>query len=59
MSEEEIKAGLDKVYKTGFRNGGIEKKNKILRSLNRDWKLFRTKTELDLLVKVLKKINKL
>lgn len=53
------KQKLDEVYNIGLRNGGIDMKNKVLKSLNRDWKLFTTASELKLLVKVLKKINRL
>lgn len=56
--EKEIKAKLDKVYLAGFKNGSITMKNKILKSLNRDWKIFCTPSELNMMVKVLKKIDK-
>jgi len=57
--EQELKKKLDEVYDVGVKNGRIEMKNKILKSLNRDWKLFSTIAEVKLLVKVLKKINRL
>ena len=65
MKEKEIqykatKKQLDEVYNIGRRNGAIDMKNKILKSLNRDWKLWGYKKEnVDLCVKVLKKINRL
>ena len=59
MTEEEIKKGLDKVYAVGVKNGRILMKNKILKSLNRDWKLFCGVDEMRLMVQILKKINKL
>lgn len=57
--ERELKEKLDEVYNIGVKNGRIEMKNKILKSINRDWKLFTTAPEMHLLVKVLKKINRL
>lgn len=59
MTEKEIKECLDQVYAVGFKNGQIEMKSKILKSLNRDWKLFGTFPEATLLIKILKKINRL
>lgn len=59
MKEEELKEYLDEVYNIGFKNGCIEMKNKVLKTLNTDWKLFGTKVEVDLLVKILKKIDKI
>jgi hypothetical protein len=59
MTEEKIKKAMDEVYAVGFKNGGISMKNKILKRLNTDWKMFRTKPEMDILIKVLKKINRL
>lgn len=50
------KEDLDEVYSIGFRNGQIEMRNKVLKSINRDWSLIR---DVDLLIKVMKKINKL
>jgi len=54
MKEEELKKYLDEVYAIGFKNGQIEMRNKILKSINRDWKLM---SNADLTVKLLKKIN--
>lgn len=55
-----LKDQLDDVYSIGFKNGGLEMKNKILKALNRDWNLWGFKKEnVDLCIKVLKKINKL
>lgn len=50
------KKHLDEVYSVGFRNGQIEMRNKVLKSINRDWKLL---PNADLMVKVMKKINRL
>lgn len=57
--DQEMKKYLDEVYEVGLKNGRIEMKNKILKSLNRDWKLFKNKAEFDLMVKILKKVNRL
>ena len=55
-----IKGQLDEVYNIGVRNGEILMKNEILKQLNRDWNLWGWKKEnLDLCVKVLKKINRI
>ena len=59
MKEKTLKQGMDEVYSIGLKNGSIEMKNKIMKSLNRDWKLFRTTEEIRMLIKVLKKINKI
>lgn len=59
MTTEELKEKLDEVYAIGFRNGRIDMKNKILKSLNRDWKLFHSVATVGLMVKILKKINRL
>lgn len=50
------KEHLDAVYSAGFKNGQIEMKNKVLKSINRDWNLL---PDADLVMKLLKKINKL
>lgn len=50
------KEQLDEVYSIGFKNGQIEMRNKVLKSINRDWSLI---TDMKLMVKVMKKINKL
>lgn len=50
------KEDLDEIYSIGFRNGQIEMRNKVLKSINRDWGLIR---DAALMVKVMKKINKL
>lgn len=52
MEKEE----LDEIYSIGFRNGQIEMRNKVLKSINRDWNLL---PNADLMVKLMKKINKL
>ena len=39
MNEKELKRVMDKIYTTGFRNGRIDMKNKILKQINRDWSL--------------------
>jgi len=59
MTEEEIKKGMDDVYAVGVRNGGILMKNKILKALNTDYKLFSTVPEVDFLHKIIKKIDKI
>ena len=48
--------GLDEVYAIGFKNGQVEMRNNILKSINRDWSLI---TNADLLIKVMKKINRI
>jgi len=35
MTEEELKKITDEIYNIGFKNGGIEMKNKILKTINR------------------------
>ncbi len=50
------KKHLDAVYAVGFKNGQIETRNKVLKSLNRDWNLL---PNADLVIKLMKKINKL
>jgi hypothetical protein len=59
MDDSTFKEALDDVYSAGFRNGALEMKNKVLKSINRDWNLFGTPAELKLMVKVMKKINRL
>lgn len=56
MTEKEIKKGLDEVYAVGFKNGQIEMRNKILKSINRDVSLL---PNASLMVKLMKKINRL
>jgi len=56
MTEKEIKKGLDEVYAAGFKNGQIEMRNKILKSINRDVSLL---PNASLMVKLMKKINRL
>ncbi len=56
MTEEEIKKYLDEVYAVGFKNGQIEMRNKILKSINRDWSLV---AHVDVMVKLMKKINRI
>lgn len=50
------KKHLDEVYSVGFRNGQIEMRNSVLKSINRDWSLLPDAT---LMVKIMKKINKI
>lgn len=50
------KKHLDEVYSIGFRNGQIEMRNKVLKSINRDRSLV---LDANLMVKLMKKINKL
>jgi hypothetical protein len=59
MNEKDLKEKLDEIYNIGVKNGGIEMKNKILKSLNRDWKLFSEAPKVSFLMKILKKINKI
>lgn len=54
--EDEIKKGMDEVYLVGFKNGQIEMRNKILKSINRDWSLI---IHADLMIKLMKKINRM
>jgi hypothetical protein len=56
MTEEDIKKGLDDVYSVGFKNGQIEMRNKILKSINRDWSLI---PDAGLMVKLMKKISRI
>jgi len=56
MKEDSIKKTLDTVYGIGFKNGQVEMRNKILKSVNRDYSLL---PNADLMVKLMKKINKL
>ena len=58
MREEEFKKYIDKIYNIGLKNGGIEMKNKILKKINRDYSLVCIKNPIDLIVKILKVINK-
>lgn len=55
MKEEQ----LERLYSLGIQHGSLEMKNKILKALNRDVKMFRTTQECDLLIKILKKIDKI
>jgi len=57
--DKETKEIADKIYKVGFRNGGIAMKSKILKKINRDWKLSTAKTSAGLIVEILKVINKI
>lgn len=50
------KKHLDEIYSIGFRNGQIEMRNKVLKSINRDWSLL---PDAALMVKLMKKVNKL
>jgi len=56
METEELKEAMDEVYAIGFKNGQIEMRNKILKSINRDWSLI---PHASVIVKVMKKINRL
>lgn len=42
----------DEIYTIGFKNGQIEMKSKILKTINQDWSLAG-----DITMKILKKIN--
>lgn len=59
MTEQEIKVYLDKVYATGFKNGQIEMKSKVLKTINRDWKIMGMKDPVDVAMHFMKKINRL
>ncbi len=56
---EETKEIADKIYDVGFRNGQIDMKNKVLKKINRDWSLVTIKKPMDLVVKILKKVNRI
>jgi hypothetical protein len=56
MNEETLKEAMDEVYGIGFKNGQIEMRNKILKSINRDWSLI---PNVDLMIKLMKKINRI
>lgn len=58
MNEEDKKI-VDEIYEIGVKNGGIEMKNKILKKINRDWTLVTIKKPMDLIIKILKIINKI
>lgn len=53
---EELKKTLDEVYAIGFKNGQVEMRNKVLKSINRDFNLI---PHADLMIKLMKKINRL
>lgn len=57
--DEETKKIADKIYAVGFRNGQIDMKNKVLKKINRDWTLITIKPPMDLIMKVLKMVNKI
>lgn len=59
MTEKDLKKWADEIYQVGFRNGQIEMKNKVLKTINRDWKIVRMKNPVDVAMHFLKKINKL
>lgn len=59
MTKSELKKNLDEVYAVGFKNGQIEMKNKVLMKINRDWKLVTIKQPMDLIMEILKKVNKI
>ena len=57
--EPEWKEAADKIYAIGFRNGQIEMKNKVLMKINRDWSLVTIRQPMDLIMEILKKVNKI
>lgn len=57
--EKETKKILDKVYVAGFRNGQIEMKNSVLKKINRDWTLITIRPPMDLVMKILKMVDKI
>lgn len=56
---KDTKEIADKIYAIGFKNGQIEMKNKVLKTINRDWDLITIKRPMDLIMRVLKTVNKL
>jgi hypothetical protein len=59
MEEGEIKKCLDSVYAIGFKNGQIEMKNKVLKKINRDWSLVTIHKPMDLIIAILKSVQKI
>ena len=59
MTDDEIKEWADKVYAVGFKNGQIEMKNKVLMKINRDWEIVTIKQPMDLIMTILKKVDKI
>lgn len=59
MKEKELKTAMDRVYAIGFKNGQIEMKNKILKKINRDWKIVVIKNPMDLIMHILKSVNRI
>lgn len=57
--DEATKKIADQIYNTGFRNGQIDMKNKILRRVNHDWNLLKEHSSIGLMIKVLKIIDKI
>lgn len=57
--DKELKEAMDEVYAIGFKNGGIEMKNKILKKINRDFSLFINQKAGFVAVKILKMVAKL
>lgn len=57
--DKELKKAMDEIYAIGFRNGGIEMKNKILKRINRDFSLFTVQRAGAVTVKILKIIDKI
>ena len=58
-TDKETKKAADLIYNIGFRNGQIEMKSKILKKINRDWTLITIKQPMDLVMKILKNVNKI
>lgn len=56
---KETKEIADKIYAVGFRNGQIAMRSKILKKINRDWSLVATKKPMDLIMKIMKIIDKI
>lgn len=54
-----LKSTLNQVYSIGFRNGQIDIKYRILKAINRDWSLIAIRRPVDLVMKILKKVNAL
>lgn len=55
----EFKEAMDEVYSIGFKNGQIEMRSKVLKKINRDWDLVTIRKPMDLIMEILKKVNKI
>ncbi len=57
--DKETKEIADKIYAVGFRNGQLEMRNKVLKRINRDRDLITIKSPMDLIMRILKTVNKI